>query len=306
MSNTMMDVGPSPVPRGALAGLEGAPLTLVVPFCLAWSSAFAAGKIGLVDCPPLLLLALRFLIAGVLLVGVAALRGEYRGLTGRTFAALAVIGLLNHALYLGLSYSGMTLVSSGLTALIISANPVLTTALAALLLGEAMTWRKGAGLALGVLGVGLVVRGRLGTGLDAPSGIALVVGALVALSAGTLLFKRMAPKAGLLAGTGVQVLVSGLALLPVGLMLEDVGAIRWAGSLIGSLAFQVLVVSIGAYLLWFRLLQRTTATEASAYHFLTPPLGMLFGWLLLGEMVQPWDLLGILPVALGIRLVTRG
>ena len=151
-----------------------------------------------------------------------------------------------------------------------------------------------------------MVRGRLGTGLDAPSGIALVVGALVALSAGTLLFKRMAPRAGLSMGTGVQVLVSGLALLPVALAVEDAGAIRWTGSLVGSLAFQVLVASIGAYLLWFRLLQRTSATEASAYHFLMPPLGMLFGWLLLGEMVQPWDLLGLLPVALGIRLVTRG
>ncbi len=300
VSNAAMDAGRSP------AASDRAPLTLIVPFCLAWSSAFAVGKIGLADCPPLLLLALRFLIAGVLLVGVAGLRGEHRGLGGRTFAALAAIGLLNHALYLGLSYSGMALVSSGLTALIISVNPVLTTALAALLLGEAMTWRKGFGLALGVLGVGLVVRGRLGTGLDAPSGIALVVGALVALSAGTLLFKRMAPRAGLSMGTGVQVLVSGLALLPVALAVEDAGAIRWTGSLVGSLAFQVLVASIGAYLLWFRLLQRTSATEASAYHFLMPPLGMLFGWLLLGEMVQPWDLLGLLPVALGIRLVTRG
>lgn len=302
MSDTVLNAQRS-IPRPTSGG---APLSLVVPFCLAWSSAFAAGKIGLLDCPPLLLLALRFLIAGALLVGVAAWRGGYRGVTGRTFVALAAIGLLNHAVYLGLSYSGMTLVSSGLTALIVSANPVLTAALAALLLGEAMTWRKAAGLGLGVLGVALVVRGRLGTGLDAPAGIALVIGSLVALSAGTLLFKRLAPKAGLLAGTGVQVLVSGLALLPVALTVEDAGAIRPSAGLAGSLAFQVLAVSIGGYLLWFRLLQRTSATEASAYHFLMPPLGMLFGWLLLGETVQPWDLLGILPVALGIRLVTRG
>ena len=284
----------------------GAPLHLVVPFCLAWSSAFAAGKIGLVDCPPLLLLALRFLIAGALLVAVAALRGEYRGMTGRTFAVLALLGVLNHALYLGLSYSGMTMVSSGFTALVVSANPVLTAAAATVLLGETMTLRKAAGLVLGVAGVAMVVRARLGTGADDPAGIALVVGALVALALGTLLFKRLSPKAGLLAGTGVQVLVAGLVLLPVSLAVEEVGTLRLTASLLGSLAFQVLVVSIGAYLLWFRLLQRTTATEASAYHFLMPPLGLLFGWLLLGETVQPWDLLGILPVALGIRLVTRG
>ncbi len=288
------------------AAPRSAPLALVVPFCLAWSSAFAAGKIGLADCPPLLLLAFRFLIAGVLLAAFAAWRGEYRGVAGRAFALLALLGLLNHALYLGLSYSGMTYVPSGLTALIVSANPVLTAALAALLLGEAMNRRKALGLALGVAGVALVVRGRLGSGTDAPLGIALAVGALVALSAGTLLFKRLAPPAGLLAGTGVQVLAAGLALLPIGLLLEDAGSIRLTAGLAGSLIYQALVVSIGGYLLWFHLLQRTSATEASAYHFLMPPLGLLFGWLLLGETVQPWDLLGILPVALGIRLVTRG
>lgn len=293
-------------PKTSRVAPSGAPLHLVVPFCLAWSSAFAAGKIGLADCPPLLLLALRFLIAGSLLVAVAGMRGEYRGMSLRTIAVLALLGLLNHALYLGLSYSGMTIVPSGLTALIVSANPVLTAALATVLLGEAMSLRKAAGLALGVAGVALVVRGRLGAGLDEPAGIALVVGALCALSLGTLLFKRLAPNAGLLAGTGVQVLVAGMALLPVSMGLEDVGSLRVTASFAGSLAFQVLVVSIGAYLLWFHLLQRTTATEASAYHFLMPPLGMLFGWLLLGEAVQPVDLLGIVPVALGIRLVTRG
>ncbi|NUB23207.1 EamA family transporter, partial [Azospirillum formosense] len=102
---------------------RAAPLVLVVPFCLAWSSAFAAGKIGLADCPPLLLLAFRFLMAGALLAAVAAWRGEYRGMTGRTLGLLALLGLLNHALYLGLGYSGLTHVSSRPTALIVSAHP---------------------------------------------------------------------------------------------------------------------------------------------------------------------------------------
>ncbi len=303
MSHPTAAGGRSPATQAAAA--NGAPLHLVLPFCLAWSSAFAAGKVSLLDSPPLLLLALRFLIAGAILTAVAALRGEHRGLDGRTLAVLVLLGVLNHALYLGLSYSGMTMVSSGLAALVISANPVLVAAAAAVLLGEAMSWRKAAGLALGVAGVALVVRGRLGAGLDAPAGIALVVGALGALVAGTLLFKRLAPKAGLIAGTGVQVLSAGLLLLPVALAVEDAGALRLTGRLAASLAFQVLVVSIGAYLLWFRLLERSSATEASAFHFLMPPLGLLFGWAILDEAVQPWDMLGLLPVVLGIRLVTQ-
>ena len=63
--------------------------------------------------------------------------------------------------------------------------------------------------------------------------------------------------------------------------------------------------SILAYLLWFHLLKVSGATAASAYHFLMPPLGMLFAFLVLGEHVEIRDLLGIVPVALGIYLVTR-
>jgi uncharacterized membrane protein len=69
--------------------------------------------------------------------------------------------------------------------------------------------------------------------------------------------------------------------------------------------FLVLGGSILAYLLWFHLLKVCGATAASAYHFLMPPLGMLFAFLVLGEHVEFRDLLGIVPVALGIYLVTR-
>jgi len=75
--------------------------------------------------------------------------------------------------------------------------------------------------------------------------------------------------------------------------------------LAAALAFLVLLVSVFAYLLWFQLLKQLGATAASSYHFLMPPLGMLFGWLLLGEHVSLADLAGIVPVALGIYLVTR-
>jgi len=64
-------------------------------------------------------------------------------------------------------------------------------------------------------------------------------------------------------------------------------------------------VSVVAYLLWFHLHKVSGVTAASSYHFLMPPLGMLLGWLLLGEHVAPADFAGIVPVAFGIYLVTR-
>jgi drug/metabolite transporter (DMT)-like permease len=71
------------------------------------------------------------------------------------------------------------------------------------------------------------------------------------------------------------------------------------------MAYLALLVSVGAYALWFHLLRVCGTTTASAYHFLMPALGVMFGWLILGEHVELVDLAGIAPVALGIYLVTR-
>src|SRR3954453_22130148 len=115
-------------------------------FCLLWSSAFAVAKVGLQDCPPLLLLMIRFLLAGILILGAAWATGASWRLSRRDLAALAVLGVINNALYLGIGYFGLRETPAGLSALIISANPILTALLAAVLLGEPMTWRKSLGL----------------------------------------------------------------------------------------------------------------------------------------------------------------
>jgi drug/metabolite transporter (DMT)-like permease len=278
---------------------------LIAIFCLLWSSAFAVAKLALTDCPPLLLLVARFLLAGGVMLGAAALRPGSWHLGRRDVAVLALLGVANNALYLGLNYVGMQSISAGLSALIVSANPVLTAVLAAVFLSERMTWRKGAGLLLGVAGVGFIVESRIASGTDSPIGIAFTIAALVSLVGGTILFKRLAPKGGLWIGNGIQNLAGGLALLPFAFTFESVGEIVPTWRLLAALAYSVLLVSVFGYMLWFHLLTVSGATAASAYHFLMPPLGMLFGWLLLGEHVAWPDLLGILPVAIGIYLVTR-
>jgi drug/metabolite transporter (DMT)-like permease len=280
------------------------PLT-VAAFCLLWASAFSVAKLGLADCPPLLLLTIRFLAAGVLVIGGTWLAGRPLRLSRRDVILFAALGLANQAVYLGLSYVGMGSVSSGLTALVISANPVLAAVLAAVFLDERLTWRKAMGLGLGILGVAIVVNGRLAGGTDDPSGLVFTFAALTSLVAGTILFKRFAPTGDLWAGNGVQSLAAGIALMPVALMSESVGDIEPTWRLAFSLSFLVLLVSIIAYMLWFQMLQVAGATAASAWHFLMPPLGLLFGWLVLAEPVAAADLIGIVPVAVGIWLVTR-
>jgi drug/metabolite transporter (DMT)-like permease len=297
-------------PSMAVPGTRFNPLPLYIGlFCLLWSFAFVAGKIGVTDCPPLILLTARFSLAGILILGISAVRGEgwqlIRQLTWRDATVFAVLGVANNALYLGLGYTGLKSVSAGLGGLIVSANPVFTAALAALFLGEALTWRKVAGLLLGIIGVGFIVWHRMSVGSDSFHGILFTFASLASIVSGTILFKLLAPKGSLWVGNGIQNLAGGLALLPFAFTLADVNDIVPSARLLGAFAFLVLGGSILAYLLWFHLLKVCGATAASAYHFLMPPLGMLFAFLVLGEHLEIRDLLGIVPVALGIYLVTR-
>jgi len=273
-------------------------------FCLLWSYAFVAGKIGVTHCPPLILLAARFSLAGILILGATVVRGDW-SLSWRDVVIFAVLGIANNALYLGLGYTGLQSVSAGLGGLIVSANPVFTAALAALLLGEQMTWRKASGLLLGIIGVTAIVWHRLSVGTDSLHGIVFTLASLGCFVGGTILFKLLTPKGSLWIGNGVQNLAAGIVLTPVALTFADVNAIDVTPGLIGSFAFLVLGGSILALWLWFHLLKVCGATAASAYHFLMPPLGMLFAYIVLGEQVELRDLLGIIPVALGIYLVTR-
>src|SRR5213596_1985276 len=149
-----MSLAPSvAVPRAAFN-----PLPLYIGlFCLLWSFAFVDGKIGVTDCPPLILLAARFSLAGILILGITALRGEaWSSLTWRDAAIFAILGVANNALYLGLGYTGLQTVSA---------------VLAAAFLGEALTWRKMMGLLLGIAGVGFIVWHRMSVGTDDWHGI---------------------------------------------------------------------------------------------------------------------------------------
>ncbi|MDQ0345659.1 DMT family transporter [Ancylobacter vacuolatus] len=304
----------SPVASAAVAVAPRTflPLPLLVGlFCVLWSSAFAGAKLALADCPPLILLSVRLLLAGSIMLALAPLwdnAGRRKGqppVRRRDIVALIGIGILNNAVYLGLNWTALTFTSSAYTAVLTSCLPLLVALGAGPLLGERMSVAKWAGIALGLIGVVIVLRSRLAGAHETLAGTLLIGGGVSALAAGTLAFKYFAPRGGVWSGNAVQCLAGGLALIPVALATESTGDIRLTANLFGGLAFLVIGVSIGGYGLWFYLLTRASATAASSLHFLMPPLGLFFGWLLLGEAVPLLDILGIVPIALGIWLVTR-
>ena len=204
------------------------PLPLMIgAFLPLWSFAFVAGKIGVTDCPPLLLLSGRFLAGGFLILGMVR---------GAAWMLVAVLARHRRVCDLGprqqraLSWPQLHGASNGLrqasAALIISANPVLTALLAAVVLGETLTLAEGRR--------SFSRRGRrclyrlaivFRPGTDSLRGILFTLAALASMVAGTILFKRFAPKGNLWAGNGIQNLAGGIMLMPVALSVSSLGDI---------------------------------------------------------------------------------
>lgn len=279
---------------------------LIVAFVLAWSSAFAVGKLSVQVSPPLLFLGLRFLLAGGIMLTWAHLSGRIPDVRAVAWGRLCLLGVLTQAGYIGLAWVAMERVSSALTAIIISANPIFIAALAKPVLGERVSFIRALGLVLGLIGVAIVLRHRIVIAGEDAGGIALVLIALGSLVVGTLIYKKWSPLYPLAVLVGGQFVGAGALLMACGLAFESPLDMQLGFTFFWTLAYHVFVVSLGAIMLWFFLLERMSATSASAFHFLMPPLGLAFGWLFLREPVDPSELIGIIPVAVGIWLVTQG
>ena len=288
--------------RRQAGGFDGVAVAMGVGFALIWSSAFTSAKFALTEAPPLLFLGARFAAAGVGMVLVAWLMGQRLPRSGRVWRLVAVFGLCQNALYLGLNFIGMTMVPAGLAAIIASALPLVVAALSRVFLAERLPWLGVAGLLAGFGGVVLIMAGRIAEGV-APLGIALCVGGMLALAVATLIVRGISTGEGLTMIVGLQMLVGAVALAPLGLWFEDVAAVRFSPQLAAAFAYIVLMPSIAATLVWFALVNRIGATEASAFHLLNPGFGVAIAALLLGEPLGTTDIAGVAIVTAAIAAV---
>ena len=272
-----------------------------------WASAYVPSKIASTDSPPLWFLVVRFAVAGLVLAGIAlALRRRFPQ-TRRDWLVAFALGVFANALYLGLTYTALQHhLSSGMGAIVASLNPLVLALVAPRALGEALGARKAIGLAFGFGGVLLIVASRTGTGTAAPLDVLLAVGGVCASVASTILFKRFAGGQDLLALSAVQMLAASLVLVPVAWLVAGVPQVHMTTELGISFAYLVLVLSVGATIVWFWLLERGEASRVSAFYYLTPAFGLALSALLLHERVAPRDVAGLVAIAGGIVMVQRG
>lgn len=271
-------------------------------FVFFWSTGFIGGKLGLQSAAPFTFLLYRFLIvAAVLLVVALIWRAPWP--SRHALLTIAIGGVLVHAGYLGATFGALSVgVEAGVSALMAGLQPVLTAVFAAPFLGERVTRRQWAGLALGFFGVTLVVWEKLGMGLGTPMGMFLAFMSAVFMTAGTLWQKKFGGAMDLRTGSIVQFLASALVVAPFA-WLEGF-RVDWTPSFVFALGWLCLVLSVGTISVLFVLIRRGAAAEVASLFFLVPPSTAVLAWLIFGERLAAVSLVGMVFVVIAVAMVT--
>lgn len=270
-------------------------------FAFMWSSAFTSARMIVADAPPLAALSLRFLLSGLIGVGIARALGQSWRLTPGQWRSVVIFGLCQNALYLGLNFVAMQQVEASLAAIIASTMPLLVALLGWLFLGQRIRPIGIAGLVAGVAGVAIIMGSRLSGGVSLSGVILCGIGAL-SLAVATLTVRGASSGGNVLMIVGLQMFV-GAAVLAVASLATETIVVRWTPRLVLAFVYTTLVPGLLATWVWFRLVARIGAVRAATYHFLNPFFGVLVASALLSERVGPADLIGVAIVAAGILAV---
>ncbi|MBA3277755.1 MAG: DMT family transporter [Geodermatophilaceae bacterium] len=278
-------------------------------FVLLWSTGFIGAKYGLPYAEPFTFLALRLMIASALLWLIVAVTRSERPRTRVQWGRSAVTGVLLHAGYLGgVFWSIDNGLPSGVSAVIVSLQPVVVAALANRLLGERLSRWQWVGLVLGVIGVVLVLApGLFDAGRSADFPILGIVACLVALAAGTagtIHQKRHGDGIPLASGTAVQYLAAAALVAVLSLSFET-QTIDWTLEFSLAMVWLVFALSLGAVLLLLFLLKRGSASGVSSLFYLVPPATAIEAYLLFGEDLALVSIIGVVVTAAGVALALR-
>ena len=269
-----------------------------------WSTGFVVARLAMPHAPPLTFLVWRYALS-LLAFGVWIRAAGVAWPQGRVqWGHLAVSGVLMHAGYLGGVWAAVKAgIPAGTVALIVGLQPVLTAIWVSQRGRQAVAALQWLGLALGLLGVGLVVWPRLSTGEVTPFNLALSLGALLSITVGTLYQKHHVTAVDVRSGNFVQLLAALLVSLPLAAL--ETGSMQWHPDLLLALAWSVLGLSLGASSLLMMLIQRGAATRVTSLFYLVPPCTALLAWLLFAEPLGWATGLGMALCAAGVGLVLR-
>ena len=280
-----------------------------VIFVLLWSTGFVGAKYILPYADPFVFLTIRYALATLFLIGIAALLHEpIRLKKGQVIQSIKV-GLFLQVIYIGGVFYAVHLgVSAGVTSVIVSTQPILVSILAVRFLNEPLGIRKIFGLLLGFSGVMLLLLPKVFSGNFAlqfsRSGVIAAVIALIGTTTGYLLQKKGGTDVPFLPGTAVQFAIATLMFSMAAIATEK-WSVKVTSQFLLALGWIVIALSIGSIFLLFYLLKHDSASSVSSLYYLVPPLTAIQAYILFGEVITIVGLIGMGLAALGTLLVTK-
>ena len=281
-------------------------LTLApVMFLCLWSTGYPVAKIGLQYSEPMTLLVLRYAAVVAIMALLFLILRPPLPKTRAEWGHLAFVGFLIQAIYFGMSYFAFRAgVAAGTVALIMSLQPIIVAIIAPRWSGEAIGFRMWIGLALGLVGAGIVIAAR--SAIAAPSVIGFLFCAvgLAGITLGSLWEKRFGlshhPVTANLVG-----FATGLAFVAPAMLATEGMEVTWTWEFAAALAYLVIGNSVIAVGLLLAMIRAGDVGKVSALFYLVPPLAAVLAWMLLGEVMPLLAWAGMAVAAVGVWLATR-
>jgi drug/metabolite transporter (DMT)-like permease len=273
-------------------------------FIILWSSAFVTTKPIIDNSDPFAALAFRFFVVAFGFY-IFSIYTKQKILTNlRNLLQSLFSGVLFHGIYLGgVFYSVSIGMPTGIAALIVTLQPILTNALAGKILGEKVTFKQWIGVILGFIGATLVLGFDIGSSLPVLGVIASFV-ALLAITTSTLWQKKISNDLPLSVSNMYQA-IGGCSFHIIIILIFSEPYINFTSTFLIAMSHQVFLVSFGAFTILMYLIKNNSASKTVSIFFLIPPTTAIMAWLFLNEKLNNLDLIGFAVATLGVYIATR-
>lgn len=261
-------------------------------------SSFAIGKIGLTYMSPLLMVGIRFFMAGVIMSIYVLLTNKTHPTDFKTWLKIVLIGLFQTTGVFAAIFVSLRTISAGQSAILTFMNPLLVVIFGFLVLGMKYRLVQWGGVILGFIGVLITLSGQF----EIQFGTILGFGGAISFAIATLLVSKWGKAIDTFVLSAYQMLFGGSVLLVGSFFLED---LKFTVNLmsISVLLWLTIMASIVQFTMWYFVLQQGDPAKVSSFLFLAPFFGVVSGWLLLNEKIGPSLISGGLLIFIGIFLV---
>lgn len=278
-------------------------------FIFLWSTGFIGAKYILPYAEPFVFLTIRYFFATLILIAIAKLLKKSLRLSKQQFKQSVIVSVFLHVIYIGGVFYAISIqIPAGVTAVIVSLQPILVSAFAIPLLGERLSYKQIFGLLLGFIGVFFLLSPKLLQGDLSISfsnwGVITCVLALFGTTAGYLMQKKSGAQIPFLAGTTIQFATATIIFALAAVIFEPLRVVITIEFIL-ALIWIVVALSIGSIFLLFYLLRKGSASSVSTLYYLVPPLTAIQAFLIFDESIKPIGLVGMALAALGTLIVTK-